>query len=111
VPIFSYLRSFDLEKIKRGLPGQNAAVSRRNLGRSNFALRRSDSARDTSLRKGEIEAIDITNDPLIVGGPIFINIFNITISSQTPSSSLVFNLCLKTSDWYLWVASSVDYIL
>ena len=27
------------------------------------------------------------------------------------SSSLVFNLCLKTSDWYLWVASSVDYIL
>ena len=30
---------------------------------------------------------------------------------SNPSSSLVFNLCLKTSDWYLWVASSVDYIL
>ena len=28
-----------------------------------------------------------------------------------PSSSLVFDLCLKTLDWYLWVASSVDYIL
>ena len=30
---------------------------------------------------------------------------------SNPSSSLVFNLCLKTLDWYLWVASSVDYIL
>ena len=29
---------------------------------------------------------------------------------SNPSSSLVFNLCLKTSDWYLWVASRVDYI-
>ena len=28
-----------------------------------------------------------------------------------PSSSLVSNLCPKTSDWYLWVASSVDYSL
>ena len=30
---------------------------------------------------------------------------------SNPSSSLVFNLCPKTSDWYLWVASSVDYLL
>ena len=30
---------------------------------------------------------------------------------SNPSSSLVSNLCLKTSYWYLWVASSVDYIL
>jgi hypothetical protein len=63
--------------------GQSAAVSRRNLGRNTFALRRRDSAGDTSLREGKIEAIDITNDPLIVGGPIFINIFTSTISSQT----------------------------
>ena len=28
---------------------------------------------------------------------------------SNPSSSLVFNLCIKTLDWYLWVASSVDY--
>ena len=27
---------------------------------------------------------------------------------SNPSSSLVSDLCLKTSDWYLWVASSVD---
>ena len=28
-----------------------------------------------------------------------------------PSSSLVFNLYIKTIDWCLWVTSSVDYIL
>ena len=71
------------KKIRRRLLGRSAAVSRRNLGRSYFALWQSDSTGDTSLREGEIEAIDITNDPLIVGGPIFINIFTSTISSQT----------------------------
>ena len=71
------------KKIRRRLSGRSTAVSRRNLGRSTFALRWSDSAEDTSLREGEIEAIDITNDPLIVGGPIFINIFTSTISSKT----------------------------
>ena len=30
---------------------------------------------------------------------------------SNPSSSPVSDLCLKTSDWYLWVASSVDYSL
>ena len=30
---------------------------------------------------------------------------------SNPSSSRVSNLCLNTSDWYLWVASSVDYSL
>ena len=30
---------------------------------------------------------------------------------SNPSSSLVFNLCTETLDWYLWVTSSVDYIL
>ena len=30
---------------------------------------------------------------------------------SNPSSSLVSDLCPKTSDWYLWVASSVDYSL
>ena len=83
VPIFWYIIPFALEKIGRRLLGRCATVSRRNLGRSTFALRRSDSAGDTSLREGEIVAIDITNDPLIVGGPIFMNIFTSTISSQT----------------------------
>ena len=30
---------------------------------------------------------------------------------SNPSSSLVYNLFPKASDWYLWVASSVDYSL
>ena len=30
---------------------------------------------------------------------------------SNPSSSLVFNLVTETIDWYLWVTSSVDYIL
>ena len=78
-----YIFPFALEKLRGRLSGWCAAVSRRNLGKSTFALRRRDSAGDTSLREGEIEVIVITNDPLIVGGPIFINIFNSTISSQT----------------------------
>ena len=63
--------------------GRSTADSRRNLRRSTFALRQSDSAGDTSLREGEIKAIIITNNPLIMGGPIFINIFTNTISCQT----------------------------
>ena len=39
--------------------------------------------RGTSLQEGEIEAIAITNDPLIERGSISINIFTGTISSQT----------------------------
>ena len=89
MPIFWYISPFSLEKIRRGLSGRSVAVLRWNLGRSTFALWRRDSARDTSLREGEIEVVIITNNPLIVGGPIFINIFNSTISSQT----LVHLLC------------------
>jgi hypothetical protein len=83
VPIFWYKIPFSLEKIRTGLSGRSAAVSRRNLGRSTFDLRRIDSAGDASIREGEIKAIIITHNPLIVGGSIFINIFTSTISSQT----------------------------
>ena len=71
------------KKIKKKLSGRSAAVSRRNLARTNLGLRRSYSARETSLREGEIIAIVITIDPLIEGGSISINIFTSTISSQT----------------------------
>ena len=52
-------------------------------GRTNLWLRRSCSAGDTSLQEGEIEAIAVTNDPLIEMGPISVNIFTRTMSSQT----------------------------
>ena len=89
VPLFWYISHFDQEKIREGLSGRSAAVSRRNLGRSTFALRRSDSARGTSLPKGEIIVIIITNNSPTLGRAISINIFTSTISSQT----LVHLLC------------------
>src|SRR3990170_110020 len=73
----------DLEKIRRGLSGRSAAVLRWNLGRSTFALRRSDSAGGTSLPEGETIVIIISSNSPILGGEIFINLFNSTISSQT----------------------------
>ena len=83
VPIFCYISHFDLEKIRRGLSGRSAAVSRRNLGRSTFALLWSDSAVGTSLPEGEIINLIITNHTPILGRAISINVFNNTISSQT----------------------------
>ena len=65
------------------LTGRNSAAMRRNLSGINLGLWRSCSARDTSLREGEIITNVITNDPLIGRGSISINIFTSTISSQT----------------------------
>ena len=89
VPIFWYISHFDLEKIRRGLSGRSAAVSRWNLGMSTFALRRSDSVGGTSLLEGEISVIIITNNSPILGRAISINIFYSTISYLT----LVHLLC------------------
>ena len=83
VPLLWYISYFDLEKIRRGILGRSTAVSRQNLCRSTFALRRSDSAGETSLPEGEIIVIIITNNSPILGTEISINIFNSTISSQT----------------------------
>ena len=77
--IFYYIITFTREKNVGKLTGRNSAATRRNLGGTNLGLWRSYSAGDTSLREGEI----ITNDPLIRRGSISINIFTITISSQT----------------------------
>ena len=48
-----------LEKISRKLSGRSAAISRRNLGRTNLGLQRSCSAGETSLREREIVTIVI----------------------------------------------------
>ena len=82
-PIFSYMKSFDEKKRRSNLSGRDSAATKRNLDRTNLGLRQSCSAGDTSLREGEIIAIVITNAPLIGRGPISINIFTSTISSQT----------------------------
>ena len=89
VRIFWYIGHFDLEKIRRRLSGRSATAPMRNLGRSTFALRRSDSTGGTSLPEGEIIVIIITNNSPVLGRAISINIFNNTILSQT----LVHLLC------------------
>ena len=68
MPIFCYMESFDEEKIISHLSGRDSAATRRNLGGTNLGLWRSCSAGETSLRKGEIIAIVITNAPLIGRG-------------------------------------------
>ena len=109
VPIFWYISHFDLEKIRGGHSGRTAAAWRRNLGRSTFALRRSNSAGLPSRRGKSSSSSSPTTLPSWGG-----------LSSSTspqhqllsnPSPSLVFNLCIKTIDWCLWATSSVDYIL
>ena len=78
VPIFGYMKSFTLKNKEEAF-----GTKRRRLeaepGETNLGLRRSCSAGETSLREGEIIAID----PLIGRGSISINIFTSTISSQT----------------------------
>ena len=77
------MESFDEEKIISHLSERDSAATRQNLGGTNLGLRQSCSTGETSLREGEIITIVITNDPLIGRGSISINIFTITISSQT----------------------------
>ena len=84
---------------------------RRNLGETNLGLRRSCSAGEIYLREGEIITIVITNDPLIGEGVNLHQYLHQHHLLSNPSSSLVSNLYTKTLDWYLWVASSVDYSL
>ena len=81
--IFSYMKSFEEEKIRRNFSGRDSAATRRNLGGTNLELRQSCSTGDTSLREGEIITIVITIDPLIGRGSMSINIFTSTILSQT----------------------------
>ena len=94
------MKSFDEKKIRRNFSGRDSTVTRRNLGRTNLRLRQSCSAGDTSLREGEIIAIVITNNSPIFGRGISINIFNNIISSTNSNSSLMFNPCTRTLDWY-----------
>ena len=111
VSIFCYMKAFTLEKIVGKLTGRNSAATRRNLGGINLGLWQSCSAGDTSLREGEIITIVITNHPLIGRKVNLHQHLHQQHLISNPSSSLVSNLCIQTSDWYLWVASSVDYSL
>ena len=72
-----------IKKIEGNLLGRDSAAMRRDLGGTNLGLRQSYSAGDTSLLEREIIVIISTNNYPILGSAISMNIFNITISSQT----------------------------
>ena len=103
VPIFCYMKAFTLEKIISKLTGRNSAATRRNQSRApgelfcwgNFPSGGGNHHHRSSHREGVNLHQHLHQHHLL----------------SNPSSSLVSNLCTKTSDWYLWVASSVDYSL
>ena len=110
-PLFSYMVCFTLEKIISNLLGWNATVSKRKprqrpfctpavrFCRGNSSLGggdRSHRHHQRFLRRGRTSIHQHIHQHHLI---------------SKPSSSLVFNLYLKTSDWYLWVTSSVYYIL
>ena len=103
MPIFGYMESFVQEKIISKLTGRNSATTRRNQSRApaelfcrgNFPPGGGNHHHRSSHREGVNLHQHLHQHHLL----------------SNPNSSLVSNLCTKTSDWYLWVASSVDYSL
>ena len=110
VPIFWYISHFDLEKIEKGLSGRSAAALRRSLGRSTFAIQQSDSPGNFPPGGGNHRHHHHQQLSHPGEGNLHQHLQQHHLLSN-PSSSLVFNLYIGTSDWYLWVTSSVDYIL
>src|SRR3990170_3588063 len=100
VPIFCYIRGFDLEKIRRKLAEPRQKQSRAPAERFRWGNippgggNRSHRHHQRSSHHGRTNLHQHLHQHHLI---------------SNPSSSLVFNICLKTSDWYLWVASSVDY--
>ena len=99
-PIFSYMKSFNEKKIEGNLSGRDSAATRRNLGGTNLGLRRSCSARGTSLREGKSSP---SSSPTLLSsgeGNLHQHLHQHHLLSN-PSSSLVSNSCLQVWDWYL----------
>ena len=107
MPIFGYMESFVLEKIISTLTGRNSAATRRNQSRApaelfcrgHFPPGGGNHRHRHHQRSSHREGVNLHQ-----------HLHQHHLISNT-SSSLVSNLCLKTSDWYLWVASSVNYSL
>ena len=107
VAIFCYMKSFIRRKIISKLSERDSAATRRNQSRALAELfcrgyfppgggnHRHRHHQRSSHREGANLHQHLHQHHLL----------------SNPSSSLVSDLCLKTSDWYLWVASSVDYSL
>ena len=111
MPIFSYMRCFELEKIIRRLSGQDAAVSRRNLG-GNQSRAPAELFCWGYFPPGGGNTHRRHHQQLSHLGESYLHkhLHQHQLLSNH-SSSLVSNLCIQTLDWYSWVASSVDYSL
>ena len=107
VPVFCYMKAFTLENIISKLTGRNSAAMRRNQSRAlaelfcraNFPPGGGNHHHQHHHRSSHRE-----------GANLHQHLHQHHLISN-PSSSLVSNLFIQLSDWYLWVASSVDYSL
>ena len=99
VPIFCYMKSFTLEKIISKLTGRNSAATRQNQSRApaelfyrgNFPSGGGNHHHRHHQRSSHREGVNLRR-----------HLHQQHLLSN-PSSSLVSNLCTKTSDWYLWI--------
>ena len=101
---------FRPKKNHKQISGRDSAATRRNLGGTNLGLSRSCSAGKLPSGRGKSSP---SSSPTLLSsgeGNLHQHLHQHHLLSN-PSSSLVSNLCPKASDWYLWVASSVDYSL
>ena len=111
MPIFSYMKYFDLNKIKRRLLGPDAAVSRRNRGRNQSRAPAELFCRGYLPPGGGNRHHRHHQQLSHLGeGHLHQHLHQHHLLSNS-SSSLISNLCIQTSDWYLWVASCVNYSL
>ena len=109
--IFCYMKGFVLEKFVGKLTRRNSTATRRNLGGINLGLWRSCSAGGHfPLGGGNHHQRHHQRSSHWEGVNLHQHLYQHHLLSN-PSSSLVSNLVSKTTNWYLWVASSVDYSL
>ena len=97
-------------KIRGGLSGWSAAVSRRNLGGALLPSGGAIPPGELPSRRGKSSSSSSPTTLPSRGGQSP-STSSTTPSPLKPSSSLVFNLVTGTIDWFLLVTSSVDYIL
>ena len=103
LPIFWYISHFDLEKIRRGHSDEVPPPRGRTWAGALLPSGGAILPEELPSRRGKSSS---SSSPHLGEG----NLHQQHLLSNH-NSSLVFNLCTGTLDWYLWVTSSVDYIL
>ena len=111
VPIFWYIRSFDLEKNKKRTFGTERRRLQAELGQEHFCPPAKRFRRGNFPPGGGNRSHHHHQQPYHLWEANLHQHLQQHHLISNPSSSLVFNLCSGTSDWYLWVTSSADYIL